>query len=618
MDTSPAVVAGLTVSRGLRLLAAAAIAGPILLGALVPPAAAHSSLVAVVPAPGGELRLVFAEALEPRLSGADVVAPDGRLIGPVGALDPTDPRVIVIEVPPGHGDAFIVWRALSAADGHVTAGALTTPGQPATIPGGPATTLHSGGHLSLEVLAKGLAFGALLTVLGLGPLAALVLAPVLGSVPRGLFVTMAAGLVVAAIGGVLLIGVDELELAAAGLDVDPLAYVTGARVGTTLGLRIVLPLVGGLWAGLLVRRDRLPAGARVAFVTALVTLVATALSGHAAAYASAVPALVDIAHLVAAGVWLGGLVGLAGLIGGPAPPTTDALRAMIPRFSGLALVSVALLGLTGLYAAWISTEDWTRISGPYDFGLLVKVVVVAAAFAVGGLNFLDGGRDLPVGGGLARRVTLEAGLAALVLVAAASLTTLEPTAPTKPVALAPNGADGPVTFALAPGRAGPVLLVVGGPVPVGAQLRMTPIGDGSVVDVRSTVSLTLESLEGVAGTAAEGARLGPGAHLGATAVLAPGRWDASVALSEDTAPVADFVFALDASGVTEGRRTPPVPPPLVIGVGLVVLAVVAALGALRGAAVPLIDPAVGRISLAGFAVVGGFAGLAILLVGPRL
>jgi len=219
-------------------------------------------------------------------------------------------------------------------------------------------------------------------------------------------------------------------------------------------------------------------------------------------------------HLVAASVWLAGLVGFAGLIGARTPLGLPAIRAMVPRFSALAVTSIALLGLTGLYAAWLSTEDWTRIGSPYSLGLALKVILVAAAFGVGAINYLDGGRGLPIGGGISRRIVIEAGIAATVIVATASLTANDPPALTRPIAIAPAGGVGLVSLALAPGRPGPNLVIVGGPVPVGAVVELTPVG-GSAAPMR----LALGSLDGVAGAAGAWTRAEPGGHVAAAATI---------------------------------------------------------------------------------------------------
>ena len=63
--------------------------------------------------------------------------------------------------------------------------------------------------------------------------------------------------------------------------------------------------------------------------------------------------------MAAASIWLGGLVMLGALtdFGGGSRLEPGALRRVIPRFSALALVSVALIALTGIYADWVQTRD---------------------------------------------------------------------------------------------------------------------------------------------------------------------------------------------------------------------------------------------------------------------
>jgi copper transport protein len=577
---------------------------------------AHSGLVAAVPSTdgGSTVRLVFSEPLEARFSGADVVTQQGtKVAGDVGRVDPADSRILVVTLPadPPVG-AAIAWRALSGADGHVTTGTIPLPvGEPSPVGARPASRGHNAGHLSAEVIAKILIFGSLLTALGLLPFGRLVVAPVTGRVPRGFAVAQADALLIAGLGAAVLLVITEQELAGAGEAVDPIAYVFGGRIGIVLTLRILVPLLGGLLAVRLVRGDALERASGIASATAAATLVLTASSGHAAAYPSPAPVLVDAVHLGAASVWLGGLIGFAGLIGSPNRPPGDAVRAMVPRFSALALAATAILGLTGLYSAWLTTRDWTTLDSPYGLSLALKVVVVAAAFGIGALNFLDGGRDLRVGGGLDRRVVLEAGVAFVVVVATAQLTSTDPPGLTRPVPVAPVGAEGPVQLALAPARAGPNLLVVTGPIPVGAVVRLQASDPTS-----SPMTATLGRLDDEAGTAAERARAQPGPHLAATASIPSGTWDVTVALEADGPPVARFAMTLDAAGIAAGRRSPAAPPTFLVAIGLLLLAAGAAMVYALRLRLPNLDATVARPVMAGLALVAATAGVAILASGP--
>jgi hypothetical protein len=322
---------------------------------------------------------------------------------------------------------------------------------------------------------------------------------------------------------------------------------------------------------------------------------------------------VDLVHVLAASVWLAGLVGFAGMIGGATPLPIESVRAMIPRFSALAVSSIGLLGLTGVYAAWLLTEDWTSVASPYSLGLAIKVLIVGTAFAVGAVNYLDGGRDLPIGGGISRRIVLEAGIAAVVIVATASLTSGDPPSLTRPVAIVPAGSDGLVSLSLAPARTGPNLIIVSGPVPLGATVELRPAAGTGQAE-----AAVLGSLEALPGAAAARVRGAPGGHVGAPLAIPTGRWEAVVVLPGGGPPVARFSFALDSAGVTEGREAPAVPPPLLAGIGLVLLALLGAALLARGLVPPLVERHAGRVSLAAFSLVGGALGVAILAVGPRL
>ena len=115
------------------LAAAAAIlaAGPITFGPAAQVVLAHSQLLSSTPGSGeivatgpAELRLVFSEPLDPRFSSADVLNSAGQpVVDHGGAPDPADATVLVVPLPALSNGAYTVnWRAMSAADGHVTGG----------------------------------------------------------------------------------------------------------------------------------------------------------------------------------------------------------------------------------------------------------------------------------------------------------------------------------------------------------------------------------------------------------------------------------------------------------------------------------------------------------------
>jgi putative copper resistance protein D len=161
-----------------------------------------------------------------------------------------------------------------------------------------------------------------------------------------------------------------------------------------------------------------------------------ALAGHAASAPGwpAAAIVADVAHLLATGVWLGGLLPLALLLGwtatlpGPAaaPIVADAAR----RFSALGLGAVLVLVVTGSYTTWEQVGSVPSLVGTtYGRWLLVKLTLLLALLALAATNRLvlipRLLRDPAATARLRRHVLGEAllGTAILAVVAVLGLTT---------------------------------------------------------------------------------------------------------------------------------------------------------------------------------------------------
>jgi uncharacterized membrane protein len=188
-------------------------------------------------------------------------------------------------------------------------------------------------------------------------------------------------------------------------------------------------------------------------------------------------------HLLAAGVWAGGLVWLlAGLLNRPrqapqsdtttADGAVDRVQAVI-RFSRLALPVVGVLAVTGLNRALDLAGGWSGLTRT-GFGrvLDLKLLLFAGLLVLAARNRY---RLLPTLSGppgrldaLRRSVTAEIGLVAAVLLAAALLTQLPPgkfalatpsARPNPPANVQVQGSDVTTSIRLAltatPGTAGP-------------------------------------------------------------------------------------------------------------------------------------------------------------------
>lgn len=166
----------------------------------------------------------------------------------------------------------------------------------------------------------------------------------------------------------------------------------------------------------------------VASLAVLVAAVFPALTGHAnggALKRYTLPA--DIVHVLAMGSWIGSLAVVLLL---DRRATRSVLPDLIPRFSPVAMGSVALLGLSGAVGAWAHLGGPADLySTPYGRWLVRKLALVAGVLVVGAVNFR---RRLPrlgrPGGPSALRqtATLEVALAVAVLAATAVLVRTPP------------------------------------------------------------------------------------------------------------------------------------------------------------------------------------------------
>ncbi len=139
----------------------------------------------------------------------------------------------------------------------------------------------------------------------------------------------------------------------------------------TLWVALVLALFGERLVG------RLQVGAGL--LLAIGALLPSALTGHAGHHDSPVLAATVLGvHIVAASVWVGGLLALVIHL----RSFPDQLRAALPRFSVAALMCVVVIGATGVVVSAISLDGWAQLWGSNRGQLML--------LKVGGLVLLTG------------------------------------------------------------------------------------------------------------------------------------------------------------------------------------------------------------------------------------
>lgn len=223
----------------------------------------------------------------------------------------------------------------------------------------------------------------------------------------------------------------DIDTIRATLTEDPFGQLWARRLALAF-LLIVLGLVPGLTE----RR-----AGRIAFTALSGILLATlAETGHAGAHKGTEGNLHRInqtVHLLAAGAWLGGLWPLATLLGAALSGSEGALarlRMVVPRFSQMAYVAVALILLSGLVnGIFLVGSPAALAATPYGRVLTLKIALFAAVLVLAAVNRLRYAPRLTAGpsGGVPvapfrRNVLAEQALALGILAAVAYLGTLIP------------------------------------------------------------------------------------------------------------------------------------------------------------------------------------------------
>jgi copper transport protein len=439
-----------------------------------PAAAAHGLLRSSDPAGGASLErppeavtLRFTEAPDPDLSSVRVLDTAGRVVAG-GPAQPVQGRPLELRVPAAGlpaGGYTVSWRIVSAVDGHRTEGAFAfgvgPAGQHRLSPARAVAGVRTG-HVPapLGVAGRWAFYWGLTLLVGAAATGLLVFGRRLPGRPAPL------------LGLALLAGAGGLAAMAAAARADaglPLARVLGATTGSWLLWRAALLALAGLatwW--LLARPGR--AGPLLALGSAAGGgMLVHALAGHAAGPSPLRPLnlLAQWVHLLAVGVWIGGLAWLlAGLRGRIGTGT------VVVRYSKLAGISLAVVVATGLARTLDELGGLPRLlDSGFGRALDLKLVLFAGLLLLGARNRyrvvprLETGTRQGAAALLRRNVTGELWLAAAVLLAAALLSELPPGAAAgtreaaRPPVLQTSGADYTttvrVTLTVTPGAAGP-------------------------------------------------------------------------------------------------------------------------------------------------------------------
>ena len=423
-------------AAAVRSAAVVALVAGLWLALPAPGAAAHALLIAADPAVDGtvarspgQILLTFSEPVDPTLSHVDIVDTRGRAVPGVSRSAPVagnqqELRVVLTQPLP-HGVYTVDWQTVSALDGHFAGGAYAFGVGVADIgavaPFG--KFVSTAPWLSAVAAAgRGALYGGLALLLGAAGVCLFVFR---GRLPGGGVALLRVGWLLAAV-GVATVTLSERAIVRAP-SLLPLFETHEGQL--LLGQCVAVVVLCGIAVGAAGLAPR-PLTLAALGVAAAVAALALIWASHANGASPWRPLnLVGLwAHVMAVGVWIGGLPWLLLGLQGPAGP---ARGAAVRRFSLLATVALVVVLLTGLSRAVAEVgAPANLIHTSFGAALLVKLGLVLVLVALGALSHfvlvptVDGGEaELR---GLRRTIAAEIVLGAAVLAATGVLAGLAP------------------------------------------------------------------------------------------------------------------------------------------------------------------------------------------------
>jgi len=434
-------------------------------------ASAHANQIDSSPAPNTVLEtsperviIWYSEPIEDNFSIISVLDSAANQVD-LGdsALDPSEPTAMSVGLPPlENGTYAVVWKNLSAVDGHKVIGSFVfAVGEPisagAQLEVAEQPLLQSAAdpwmrwivYLAATVIIGGLIFELLVSVPVTYSESSRESWHAVGvaiSSKWRMFSWIAFVILLLALLSQLIQQASVLnEVSAFQVDTEMInGVISDSSWGVFWLYRLVAVLVIG---GFLFVRQRLFAGdgneitgdsviAQLSAVVGLAFLALISVSSHNAAAPLEIKTFAtttDFIHLASATVWLGGIAYL--VIAIPELKSklvhddfVQVLRQTISRFTPIALVSGFVLVATGTFATYMQVTEPVAMRTPYGWVLALKLVFIVPLIVLAGINGFRLAKKLGVGGEsmFGRSVLLEAGVGIIILLTVAWLASLEP------------------------------------------------------------------------------------------------------------------------------------------------------------------------------------------------
>ena len=390
---------------------------------------AHAKLVRATPAPNSvlgsapnQVQLSYDEPLELNFSEVQVLDQKRQRVD-TSELQPVagDPYSVIVPLKPiGDGTYNVIWKVLSAADGHITRGVFAFGvGNTAGVISAPIDSGTTGTSTELtpvSAASRWVSLLALLALVGAFLFRFFLLERSLDHVDankhaRKVAYTRWLQFCAAALIIFFLSNLSELALQV-NLVADQISFTSivtvllNSRFGMLWLLRVGLIAVCAGIVILEARDKRAPYYDYALIVLGNIALITRSLLSHSAVSGNlSLPVFADWLHLLGVAVWVGGLFSLAWLMPfvwrALDPKTRSAWIAwLVPQFSSIAIAATIVIALTGFYNSVqqipaldvITTQVLPTLTqltqGTYNNSLLIKILVFGVMILLGAFNLL--------------------------------------------------------------------------------------------------------------------------------------------------------------------------------------------------------------------------------------
>ena len=377
-----------------------------LIAALVstPSAFAHARLDSSTPSNDEVIRrapqqvvLNFDEPVETAFGSIRVYDGSARRVDEGGTTRP-DTKAVAVDLPSDlpRGTYTVAWRIVSA-DSHPVSGAFVfhigKPGVGASGVVGQVLDEQAGSQLVDRAfwVVRFLSLTLILLSVGGAIALALVLVREPMQVRRPLWIVLAVGTFVLALLSLAGIGLQGAQASGLGLDAAFRPSLIGDVLDTRFGhawlLRAILALLLAILAALAVWRPRRSGRLQAMVACGLGVLIAAtpSVSGHARVQGGIAVAS-DWVHVLGASAWAGGLAFLLLALWRARGDRWELASSAVPRFSALAVASIAALLTAGVVNGFLEVRSWSLWETTYGRLLLVKVALVLPVLALGAFN----------------------------------------------------------------------------------------------------------------------------------------------------------------------------------------------------------------------------------------